>query len=282
MITDAKTDFVYFSGLIEEKYPDCWKRIKSILDKHKIDYKTLDGTRDIWCRDYMPVQTDVNRFVQFRYDAAYLHQEPEKHTRPFEVLQANQIEAELSDIILDGGNVIRGSDKVIMTNRIFKDNPDIEKNELIKRLEEQLQAEVLIIPAISSDETGHADGHVWFIDSKTLLVNELKYEYLYWQDGFRRMIRESGLKYVEMPWFDKKYKGEPLSAIGIYVNYLEVGNLILFPVFEIPGNKDQVALDVIKKVFPDKIIEPVEINEIGLKGGLMNCISWNIKKSKQS
>jgi agmatine deiminase len=279
MITDAQTDFVYFSRLIEEDFPECWRRIKSILDKHKIDYGLLDGTRAIWCRDYMPVQMDVSRFVQFHYDAPYLHQEPELHTRPLEVLQANNLEAEFSDIILDGGNVIRGSDKVIMTNRIFKDNPDIEKNELIKRLEELLQAEVLIIPAITGDETGHADGHVRFIDDKTLLVNELKYEYLYWQEGFRKMINDSGLKYVEMPWFDKKVKDEPLSAIGIYVNYLEIGNLIVFPVFDIPGNKDQQALDVIKKAFPDKIIEPVQINDIGLKGGLMNCITWNIKTS---
>jgi len=278
MITDAQTDFVYFSGLIEEKYPKCWKRIKSILDKHKIDYGLLEGTSDIWCRDYTPVQTDLSRFVQFQYEAPYLFKEPESHTRPLEVLQANNFEAELSDIILDGGNIIRGSDKVIMTNRIFKDNPHIEKNELIKRLEKQLQAEVLIIPAITGDITGHADGHVRFLDDKTLMVNELKYEYLYWQKGFRKMIRESGLEYVEMPWFDKKFKGAPLSAIGIYVNYLEIGNLIVFPVFEIPGNKDQQAFDVIKKAFPDKIIEPVQINDIGLKGGLMNCITWNIRK----
>jgi agmatine deiminase len=127
MITDAQTDFVYFSGLIEEKFPEGWKRIKSILDKHIIDYDFLDGTKDIWCRDYMPVQTDVNRFVQFRYEAAYLYHEPESHTNPLEVHLANKIEAELSDIILDGGNIIRDSDKVIMTNRIFKDNPESEK-----------------------------------------------------------------------------------------------------------------------------------------------------------
>jgi len=281
MITDAQTDFVYFSGLIEEKFPESWKMIKSILDKHNIDYGLLDGTRDIWARDYMPVQTDVNRFVQFRYEAPYLNREPEKHTRPLEVLQANQIRAELSDIIVDGGNIIRGSNKVIMTNRIYKDNPDIEKNELTKKLEEQLQTEVLIIPAITDDETGHADGHVRFIDDRTLLVNELKHEYLYWQEGFKKMIRESRLEYVEMPWFEKKFKDEPLSAIGIYVNYLEIGNLIVFPIFDFTGSKDQQALDVIKKAFPEKIIEPVKINEIGLKGGLMNCISWTIKSNVQ-
>jgi agmatine deiminase len=145
-------------------------------------------------------------------------------------------------------------------------------------LENLLQAKVLIIPDINTDETGHADGHLRFIDNNTVLVNSLKHEYQYWRDGFLKMAKETGLNYVEMPWFTKKFKGEPLSSIGIYVNYLEVGNLIVFPLFEVEGNKDQEALNIISKVFPDKIIETININDIGFKGGLMNCITWNIKK----
>jgi agmatine deiminase len=80
-----------------------------------------------------------------------------------------------------------------------------------------------------------------------------------------------------MPWFEPKLKNEPISALGIYVNYLEIDNLIIFPIFQIPGNKDQQALNTITNAFPNKIIEPININEIGLKGGLMNCISWNIR-----
>jgi len=276
MITDAQTNFVYFSSLIAERHPDSWESIASILDKHDIKHKFLDGTKDIWCRDYMPVQTDANRFVQFKYEAPYLFLEPALRTIPLEVLQANSISPIFTDIILDGGNVIRSSTHVIMTTRVFKDNPSIGKNELIKKLEDHLQAEVLIIPDHTLDETGHADGHLRFINDKTVLVNELANEYVYWKNGFAKMIKESGLNFVEMPWFEPKLKNEPLSALGIYVNYLEVGNLIVFPIFDIPGNKDQQALDVITRVFPEKTIVPVSINDIGLTGGLMNCISWNI------
>lgn len=36
-----------------------------------------------------------------------------------------------------------------------------------------------------------------------------------------------------MPVFDYKvqYKNKSMSAIGCYMNYLEIGNLIIFPVF---------------------------------------------------
>jgi agmatine deiminase len=276
MITDAQTNFVYFSAQLKSKFPNSWQPIASILNKHHIKHRFLEGTSDIWARDYMPIQTDVNRYIQFRYEAPYLFREHALHTNPRKVLKANSISAEHSDIILDGGNVIRSADKVIMTNRIFKDNPAIEKATLLKKLENLLQAEVLIIPAHNTDETAHADGHIRFINDKTVLVNELVREFVYWKKGFMQMIKNSGIHYAEMPWFEKKIKGEPLSAIGIYVNYLEIGNLIIFPIFEVPGNKDQQALDTITKTFPNKIIEPVNINEIGLKGGLMNCISWNI------
>lgn len=276
MITDAQTNLVYFSKLIAEKFPNSWKSIASILDKHGIKHRFLEGTKDIWCRDYMPIQTDSNTFVQFRYEAPYLNQEPELRTIPAEVLQANGFKPSFADIILDGGNILRSSDKVIITKRVFKDNPTITNNDLINALEQNLNAKVLIIPDITTDETGHADGHIRFINDKTVLVNELTNEFKYWQQGFRKMIQQSGLDYIEMPWFEPKLKNEPLSALGIYVNYLEIGNLIIFPIFQIPGNKDQQALYTITKAYPNKTIEPININEIGLKGGLMNCISWNI------
>lgn len=69
-----------------------------------------------------------------------------------------------------------------------------------------------------------------------------------------------------------------ISAIGCYENYLEVGRLILFPIFEVQNNKDQVALNVIKKLFPDRIIEYVNINEIDEEGGLLNCISGTVER----
>lgn len=280
MITDKEANIVYFSDLVrtKDKLKDAFYRVQPFLDENHINYKFLQNTNDIWCRDYMPIQVKANKFVQFRYEPSYLKDELNSQSDPVLVLKTNKLEAEFSNINLDGGNVIRCSDKVILTNRVFKENPAIDKIKLIERIETLLEVEVLIIPDITLDTFGHADGHVRFVDDKTILVNELKEEFKYWRDGFLKMIKLTGLRYVEIPWFEYKEKGYPFSAIGGYTNYLEIGNLIIFPVFGVEGNKDEKAVKIIKKTFPERIVETVNINEIGRCGGLLNCITWTVKQ----
>ena len=276
MITDKEANKVYFSKkILDAKYLEAFERIKLILDKHNVEYDFLKETKDIWCRDYMPIQIDKEKFIQFRYEPDYLKEDLDLQSTPNDVLKENNLTATFSDINLDGGNVVRSSDSVIITNRIFKENKDINKEVLISKLETILKTKVYLIPDITDDMTGHADGHLRFINDKTLLINSLEQEYKYWQIGFKKMIKDSGFNYIEMPWF--KDSENENSAIGIYVNYLEIGNLIVFPIFEIPSNKDKEALKVIKKAFPNHIIEPVNINVVAHEGGLLNCITWTIE-----
>jgi len=61
------------------------------------------------------------------------------------------------------------------------------------------------------------------------------------------------------------------------VNYLEVENLIVLPIFETKNNKDKEVYDMFRQVFPDRKIEIMTYNEIGLYGGLLNCTTWTIK-----
>lgn len=280
MITDKETNIVFFSELIRSKdeYKNTFEQIKTILDKHQISYGFLSNTKDIWCRDYMPIQVEKDRFVQFKYEPTYLQDDLKLQSEPKNVLQSNGINADFSSINLDGGNVIKWSDKVILTNRIFKENPKMDSNKLTKELERFFSAKIFFVPDVTEDMTGHADGHLRFIDSKTVLVNELKDELKYWQTGFLKMVKQAGLDFLEIPWFVHKDKSHKETAVGGYVNYLEVGELILFPIFEVEGNKDKEAIAAIKKVFPNRIVEPINVNEIAKHGGLLNCITWTIKK----
>lgn len=280
MISDKETNHIYFSELIKtnSEYSPAFERIKIVLDKHKISYGFLADTKDIWCRDYMPIQVEKDKFVQFRYEPSYLKENLDLQSVPKDVLKSNGFNAELSNINLDGGNVIKWKDKVVLTTRILKENPNLTLSELTKELENLFKTEVLLIPDVNGDMTGHADGHLRFIDSKTVLVNELKNEFKYWREGFLKMVKNAKLDYVEIPWYVHKDKIHKESAIGGYVNYLEVGNLILFPVFEIEGNRDEEAIAIIKSVFPNRIIEPINVNEIANRGGLLNCITWTVKQ----
>jgi agmatine deiminase len=281
MIKDSDTNFVFFSGLLKSdiRFSGNCNLITSILDYHQIHYDFLKDTCDIWARDYMPIQKDIDSFVQFRYEPSYLQDELNLQSDPRMVCAANKIKPIFSNINLDGGNVIKWHDKVIISKRAVKENSEYEESKLIDELEKLLEVQIILVPDINpgNDMTGHTDGYVRFLNDKTILVNELKNEFKYWQSGFREMIKQTGFEYIEIPWFECKDKNYPHSALGIYLNYLEIGDLIILPIFEIKGNRDQKVFDLFKEIFPTKHIETININSVGLEGGLMNCITWNIK-----
>jgi len=119
---------VYMSELLKIKYPETCGRLIQILEKHNISFLFLKGTKDIWCRDYMPIQTASGRFVQFKYDPSYLKGNKEwedSRTDAQDVLKANNIDIEVipSEINLDGGNVLICDDRAIISDRIFQRIP---------------------------------------------------------------------------------------------------------------------------------------------------------------
>ena len=273
---------VYMSELLKERYPDTFDRLIKILEKHHIKYAFLKGTKDIWCRDYMPVQTKSGKLIQFKYDPSYLkgNEEWEKSRSDVrEVCKANGIEPQFSDINLDGGNVLIYDDRAIISDRIFSENPGEDRDELKKKLTELLECkDIIIIPAYakSYDMTGHADGMVRFVNRNTILGNRRDEESDTWKKNMQRAIDKYDLTYIEVPLITNIIdKEHPDSAIGVYVNYLEVGNLIVMPIFG--RDEDDQAKEVIQKAFPDRVIETIDYNDVALEGGLLNCTTWVVK-----
>ena len=230
----------------------------------------------------MPVQTPGGKLIQFRYDPSYLRDSRYSESRSDVkyVDKVNDINPTFSDINLDGGNVVMCGNKAIITDRIFSENPDWTKETLLTELAKLLECEIIIIPAYRPeyDFTGHADGMMRFIDSNTVLVNNLDQDFKYMKDAIIKALDKANLKYINFPWFEHKIKGNSDHVIGIYLNYLEVGNLIVMPVFGVPGNRDVEALAKLKKVFPNKIVETIDYNDVALAGGILNCTSWIIRK----
>ena len=66
MIPESLSNRVYFSALLPEVCPVTYSGLVEILDRYGVPHSLLEGTKDIWCRDYMPIQTIDNRFVLFR------------------------------------------------------------------------------------------------------------------------------------------------------------------------------------------------------------------------
>ena len=269
---------VFLSEILKEKYPDTCNKLISIFDKHQVKYSFLKATKDIWCRDYMPVQTPSGKLIQFTYNPSYLKgnkEWEESRSDVKDVCRMNNINAEFSDINLDGGNVLIFDDRAIISDRIFSENPNRDKDELVKELGKQLECEIIIIPAEKDDMTGHADGMVRFVNRDTILGNNRADEYKYWREGMQKVIDKYGLTYIDIPFFAPKDSKHPLSAVGIYVNYLEVNNLIVLPVFG--RDEDKLAVDIIQKTFPKRVVETIDYNEVAYEGGLLNCTTWVVK-----
>ncbi|WP_299761528.1 agmatine deiminase family protein [uncultured Pontibacter sp.] len=281
MVPGKDTNTVYLSELLhtDSRFTCCFDQLTAILEKHGIPYKLIGETRDIWCRDYMPVQIGEGEFVQFRYEPSYLKDDLQLQSDPKIVCQANNLTPHFTNINLDGGNLVNWSDRAIISDRVFEENPEFtNKAKLISEIENLLGVELIVIPQIKSDMTGHADGLVRFVDRCTVLGNHREQEYKYWKDGINKVLKEWQIEYIDIPFFeykDRKYKD---NAIGCYVNFLEVKDLILLPIFEINENRDNEVLSLLKQIYPDRVIETINFNEVGLSGGLLNCTTWTIKE----
>lgn len=274
---------VYMSELLKERHPKTCKNLLAILDKYHVNYSFIKGTKDIWCRDYMPVQTPSGKLIQFRYDPSYLKGKKEleeSRSDVKDVCKKNNIKAEFSEINLDGGNVLICDGRAILSDRIFEENPEYDKDALITKLSQLLECEIIIIPSLRSKEedfTGHADGMVRFVNRNTIVGNNRAGEYKYWQDGIKKVMDTYNLTYIDIPCvINKKDPKHPDSAIGIYVNYLEVNDLIVVTKFGI--KEDQEAVAILQKAFPNKHIETIDYNDIALEGGLLNCTTWVVKR----
>lgn len=263
---------LYFSSLLKTdlKYSSSAKNLFPILSNCGEKFTLFDGAKDIWARDYMPVKTKSGEYVSFRYEPSYLDGFPELRTdfRRDIVPNFNIKKLVYSEINLDGGNAAFSPSKetVVISDRVFLENLKYSSAELVQELEKLLEARVIIIPSLRLDMTGHADGMVRFVDENTVVTNAPLSPY-----GFETKIKKSlqnyGFNVIDFPYFDSK--GD--SAVGCYLNFLETEQAIFLPVFGV--ETDNIALDTAKSLF-DKTIIPVNINEIAIKGGLLNCISW--------
>lgn len=280
--TNSVKQTVYISELLLERYPETCKNLINILEKHKVNYSFIKGTKDIWCRDYMPVQTESGKLIQFKYDPSYLKGKMEwedSRSDVREICRMNNLDVTFSDINLDGGNVLICKGRAILSDRIFSENPTYEKEYMINELSKLLECdEIIIIPAQKGDFTGHADGMVRFVDRNTIIGNRLADEYKYWQKGMQEVLDKYNLTYIDMPFLtDMKERKYPNSAVGIYVNFLEVNDLIVVPIFG--REEDKQAVEILQKAFPNKIIETINYNDVAKEGGLLNCTTWVVKKS---
>jgi len=276
---------LFFSSLLTRFLNPSWvENLTTLIKKHTDFNVQFIETKDIWCRDFLPIQVGKNKFVQFTLTKNY-YSKKIKHlqTDPSPICQMLGIEPITPKfnglpVYLDGGNVIRKFNKVIITDKVFKDNK-IPPVELINILKDFLEVDqVIIIPKEPGEDSGHSDGMVRFINKDTVLINN--YSEVNTNRTFLKKLRqtlmESGLSIIEVPYkprYDRINGLQP--STGIYVNYLQIGSKIFLPTFDDPET-DDLSISVFQSIFGLENIIPVPSKELSLLGGVLNCCSWEI------
>ena len=223
MIADHETNVVYVADTLERRFPSVYGGLRSILEQHRLPLRTIPGTKDVWCRDYMPIQVAEDRFVQFTYAPDYLggrygHLRADGEIGPGLSVTRN---CARSEIVLDGGNVVAWTDKVIVCDKMFGENPRWKSSGLLRKLRDLFGVgEVIVIPSEPGDVIGHSDGVVRFIDGTSVILNDYQSVDVFYRRILRRQLLKAGLGLVEIPYSPPPYQPRKTpSAVGNYLNF---------------------------------------------------------------
>lgn len=273
IVSDADTNIVYISSWLKDECPHFYPHFLEALKENDIPFKIMKRTNDIWARDYMPIQIYDNRFVQYSYNPDYLQEKQEDResiTDVDAVCQEIGIECVKTDLIIDGGNVVKAGQYIIMTEKVYKENPNLTPAEIRNQLRKLFHCDLIMLPWDKNEKYGHADGIVKAIDDHTvLLTNYADYD-SQTAERFSKILSQ---------YFDVKtlhYSETSNDLNWAYINFLRVGDVIIVPGLNIP--EDQQAMQQIKRYYPSCKVVQIDSSEVVKKDGALNCITWNIKR----
>ena len=265
---------VFFSNLLSRKCPVLFQSITETLKEHNIAYGILDNTKDIWCRDYMPIQIEDCRLVYYIYKPDYL-QTPYYRRTITDIYSIKSLNSHFGkyvqflDLVIDGGNVVICGDKIVMTEKVFAENKVKSPNEVRQLLKEAFHCDIIFLPWDKKEYLGHSDGIIHYVgDNKVLLTNYDDFSPYFYRKY--RKILDSAFEVIPLKY--KRPVTHPHS--WAYINFLKVDNLVLVPQLGIP--EDEQAIQQISVAMPKNKVVGIPSLEAVRKGGALNCISWDI------
>ena len=141
------------------------------------------------------------------------------------------------ELVMDGGNVVKCGDKVVMTDKVFVENKDKTPQEVQRQIEEAFQCEVVFLPWDRNKKYGHSDGIIHCLgDNRVLMTNYADFDKGI-ADEYPRILE----KYFDVTILKYNVKRKHMRSWS-YINFLGIP-----------------ALEAVRR------------------GGALNCLSWNIK-----
>ena len=290
IITEKEKSKIVLSSLLERHYPELKLELWDIIGTYHKGMGTVSHTKDYWVRDFMPIQMDEYVFVKFVYNPDYLQDKKKYITNVDKVIKncpfAQNYEIVDIPFVVDGGNMVfcKGKKKgketeyVVMTEKVFNENPSFSKEQiecLLKCAFQSPDLTIVWLPWDKEDIFGHTDGIVRYVGiSKSgkpqVLVNLQLYDDKIAQEMYSSLAKHFEVIELELSKYD--------DLSWAYINSLQTCDFII-----IPGLGDEVTdaetLAQYKQLYPeyeDNIYQVQMRDFIAENGGALNCLTWTI------
>ena len=250
-----------------------------------LNYKVNSKLESIWLRDFAGFNMSnkiVKPIFYYEDDSKVSNKISSSMQTLNSLLGKNIINIPL---IWDGGNLVTNGKVGIVTERIIEDNIiEFSEFEIKEIIESNLGIKLIIIPELKGDKLAHSDGYLAFIAEDTVLLSKYpnisyfnkdnKYvsqiEKILSSNGFDTIIR-----IIDNPDDAEPYCEDIESAKGIYVNFLQLNDLIILPEYTL-NSKDKYDYN---KINFDKLskfgkVETINCDKLAKFGGVLHCISF--------
>lgn len=238
--------------------------------------KVLD-LPDIWGRDFLPVQnSQTGELFQLGFNPCYANYTP-KFTAEINAAVKRLFPVQKCGVQIDGGNIIRGPDGTVFcfeSRRIFHKSVAEDQPQKEAELKHALgTSKVVWLVREQGDKINHIDGFMQFIGD-TLLVSDERFDpYL---KGL--LLQRLGQVFQVLPHIEVRFlpcvpdesDKSGLSARGVYVNFLETSRAVFVPQYNLPQDKEVLA---IIRTTTDKPVVGIDCAEVSRYGGAVHCLT---------
>jgi agmatine deiminase len=236
------------------------------------------NTDDVWTRDFGPTTVLNNdgskNFIWNNYYEVYTSFQKHSADAACDLGRYFDIPVFRVPLVVEGGNIITdGEGTIIMFNSVLSNNSDYDLNKLKKVMKNYYGCNNLILlPSLTGELTGHIDMVVKYIDKNTLMVIESDKSFR-WYNNFESIAKvlsetksSSGSNYKIIRLKMPKIDNESVNFWS-YINSLTLNGSLIVPTFGVA--EDTSAIDSYRKAMPNYKIVGIDFSNYPV--GSVHC-----------
>ena len=249
-------------------------------------------TDEPWCRDHGPSFLTRDRdpklaVVDWDYNAWGNKYPPFNldEVVPTRIAEVLKVPVFYPHMILEGGSIdVNGAGTLLTTESCLLNknrNPNLSRDEIEAHLRDYLGVRDILWlgEGIAGDDTdGHIDDIARFVSERTVVAvveddhADENYEPL--QKNLARLremkIGKDSIEIVALP-MPKKIVREGLRLPASYANFYTANSCVLVPTFA--DSADEVALSILRKCFPNRLVMGIDCRELIWGLGTFHCLT---------